>query len=155
MTTTTEPRRVKARTETRPSLSAWLDAMIAICLSVLGATGALLAMQNRPYLGTAAADLASVPARVNLSPNVPALGLFIVSIGFAAIGLAWFVVKTIHWRFFPPVDARRVWRQSIFAALFVMGSAWLQVNRALSLPLAVVMLGALVLVEVFLNIRGS
>ena len=141
----------------RSTIKPWLELLAALILIALGMGGVLLAMQSRPYLGLPATDLtpAQVLLRVGVSPNVPAIGLVMLSIGLGTIGLAWFGVKLIHWRFFAPIDARRVWRESIFIALFVMSSAWLQMNRALSLPLAAAILIALALVEVFLNIRGS
>ena len=92
----------------------WLEALIALGLLVLGAIGASLAMQARPYLGEAATDLAQVPVRVITSPNTPALALFAVVLGLGVTGAAWFIVRLVHWRFFAPVAGRRVWRQALF-----------------------------------------
>ncbi len=150
---TGEPRLVKSTTGIRFNLRAWLDVLIALALIALGTVGTLLVLQSRPYLGTPATDLADVPQRVVTSPNVAAIGLLLLAIALGTTGLAWFIVKLIHWRFFTPVKALRVWRQSIFVAAFIMSCAWLGINRALSWPLAFAILIALVLVETFLNIR--
>jgi hypothetical protein len=149
---TTESRRTK--TLSRLPLGVWLDGLIAACLIALGVVGLTLATQYRPYNGEPATDLAQVPFRVATEPNVPVLGLFMLALGLGVIGVAWFIVRLVHWRFFAPVKARRVWRQSIFIGLFVVGCAWLKINQAFSIPLAGALALALVLIEVYLNVRA-
>ncbi len=68
-------------------------------------------------------------------------------------GAAWFILRGLHQLFFRPVRARRVWREAILIAVFVLSLAWLQLNQAFSLLLAAVIAVALILLEVFLNIR--
>ena len=53
-------------------------------------------------------------------------------------GAAWLILRGFHQLFFRPVRARRVWREAIFIAVFVFSLAWLQLNQAFSLLLAVV-----------------
>lgn len=137
------------------TLNVWFEALIALMLIALGLGGLLLAMQSRPYLGDAATDLAAVPVRVITSPNVAALSLFIAALGLGTIGAAWLIVRLVHWRFFAPVIGRRVWRQAILIGVLVMVVAWLKVNEVLTLPLAVVVALALILIEVFLNVRAA
>ncbi len=139
----------------RIAWTVWLEALIAICLIILGAAGALLAMQSRPYLGEPANDLAQAPLRVITSPNVPALAAFIVALGVGVMGAGWFIARLIHWRFFAPVDARRVWRQALFLGLLAMVLVWLKINQALTLPLAAVIIIAFALAEVYLSLRST
>ena len=150
---TGEPRLVKSTTRIRFNLRAWLDVLIALALIALGLLGTLLALQSRPYLGTPATDLADVPQRVVTAPNLAAIGLLLLAIGLGVTGAVWFIARLIHWRFFSPVKVLHVWRQSIFVAAFVVSCAWLEINRALSWPLALALLIALALIEAFLDIR--
>jgi hypothetical protein len=153
-----EPRRISARTNTEVQpgeFNPWLQVLIAVVLIAAGLGGALLALQSHPYTGAPATDYTQVPLRVGASPDVGVLALFMFSLGLGTIGAAWFIARLIHWRFFAPIDSQRVWRQAVFAGVFVVSGAWLQLNRALSVPLAIVILGVLVLIEVFLNIRGA
>jgi preprotein translocase subunit Sss1 len=150
---TGEPRLIKATTNSRFNIRSWLDVLIALMLIALGIVGMLLALQTRPYLGTPATDLADVPIRIMAAPNVGTISLLLLAIGLGVTGAVWFITRLIHWRFFAPVKALRVWRQAIFAAAFVVSCAWLEINRALSWPLAFAILIALALVEAFLNIR--
>ena len=112
-----------------------------------------VALQQRPYLGNPASALAQVPLRVLAEPNVPIIALFMASLAAVVTGAAWFILRLIHQIFFRPVVARRVWREAIFAAMFVISLAWLQLNEAFSLLFAAALLVALILLEVFLNIR--
>jgi hypothetical protein len=139
----------------RLTWNVWLEALIALCLIGLGAVGMLLAMQSRPYLGEAASDLAQVPVRVITSPNVPALAAFVVALGIGVTGAAWFIVRLIHWRFFAPVAARRVWRQALFSGILTGILAWLKVNQSLAWPLAVIIIIAFALAELYLSLRGT
>ena len=130
-----------------------LEVLIALALLGLGLYGLSLVVQQRPYLGAPATTLAQVPLRVLAAPNVPVIALFMASLASAVMGAVWFVLRVIHQIFFRPVVARRVWREAIFAALFVISLAWLQLNEAFSLLFAAALLVGLILLEVFLNIR--
>ena len=150
---TTESRRTKILS--RLPLGVWLDMLIAVCLTVIGIGGLLWVVRHsHPYSGEAVVGYDPVPFLAATEPNVPALGLFMLALGLGVTGAAWFIVRLIHWRFFAPVKARRVWRQSIFIGLFVVGSAWLKINQAFSIPLAGALALALVLIEVYLNVRA-
>lgn len=150
-----EPRRVTPRSEMRSSGNVSFEFISAIGLIVLALIGAALAMQSHPYLGEAAADQTQVLARMAAAPNMGSIMLLLISIGLGVTGLIWCLLRLIHRRFFAPVAAARVWRQAIFFALFTVSNAWLQLNRAFTLSVAAIMLGVLILVEIFLNIRGA
>ena len=139
----------------RLTWNVWLEALIALCLIVLGAAGALLAMQSRPYLGEAASNLTQVPVRVIMLPNVPALAAFVVALGIGVTGAAWFIVRLIHWRFSAPVAARRVWRQALFLGVLTLVLAWLKINQSLAWPLAVIIIIAFALAEIYLSLRST
>jgi len=63
------------------------------------------------------------------------------------------ILRGIHQLFFKPVRAVRAWREAILIAVFALSLAWLQLNQAFSLLLAAVIAVALILLEIFLNIR--
>ena len=130
-----------------------LEVLVALALLGLGVYGLSVAVQQRPYLGDPASALAQVPLRVLAEPNVSAIALFMASLAAVVTGAAWFVLRLIHQIFFRPVVVRRVWREAIFAAVFVISLAWLQLNEAFSLLFAAALLVALILLEIFLNIR--
>jgi hypothetical protein len=146
---------VKRPIAARQALNVWLEAFIALSLIVLSAAGALLAMQSRPYLGEAANDLAQVPVRVITAPNVPALAAFVVALGSGVTGAAWFIVRLIHWRFFAPVAARRVWRQALLLGVLTLVLAWLKVNQSLAWPVAAIIIIAFTLAEIYLSLRST
>jgi hypothetical protein len=148
---------LKRTIATRITWTVWLEALIAMCLIVLGVAGALLAMQARPYLGEPATvlDPQVVQLLVITSPNSPALAAFIVAVGVGVMGLGWFLARLIHWRFFAPVAGHRVWRQAFFLGLSAMVLAWLKINQALTLPLAVVVILAFALAELYLSLRST
>ncbi len=132
-----------------------LEILIAVALLGLGFYGLSVARQQRPYLGDPLprGSEALVPYRVLAAPNIQALGLFLGS-GFVMVtGAAWFILRVLHQLFFRPVRAGRVWREAILIAMFVLSLAWLQLNQAFSLLLAAVIAVALILLELFLNIR--
>lgn len=87
------------------------------------------------------------------SPNVGVVALLLLALTTATWGSAWFVVRLLHWRFRPEFEPLKVWRQSLWVALFVGIGAWLQLSRALSIAMAALVAGALVLLEVYLNVR--
>jgi len=130
-----------------------LEGLLALALLGLGLYGLSVVVQQRPYLGAPASALAQVPLRVLAEPNVPVIALFMASLAAVVTGVIWFVLRLIHQIFFRPVVARRVWREAIFAAIFVISLAWLQLNEAFSLLFATALLVGLILLEVFLNIR--
>ena len=130
-----------------------LEVLVALALLGLGLYGLSVAVQQRPYLGSPASALAQVPLRVLAEPNIPVIALFMASLTAVVTGAAWFVLRLVHQILFRPVVARRVWREAIFAAVFVISLAWLQLNEAFSLLFAAALLVALILLEVFLNIR--
>jgi hypothetical protein len=152
---TIEPRRVTPRSAARSTGNVGLELIVALALIAFGVIGAVNALQTRPDLGDAATDPSQVMARIASAPNVGSIAMLLLSIGAVIIGAAWLLLRLIHRRFFAPVAALRVWRQALFAALFIVSSAWLQLNRSLTLPLAAIMLTVLILVEVFLNVRGA
>jgi hypothetical protein len=137
----------------RKFLRVLLEGLVALALLGLGLYGLSVVVQQRPYLGAPASTLAQVPLRVLAAPNVPVIALFMASLAAMLIGAVWFVLRLIHQIFFRPVVARRVWREAIFAAIFVISLAWLQLNEAFSLLFAAALLVGLILLEVFLNIR--
>ncbi len=87
------------------------------------------------------------------SPNVGGVVLLLPALLAATLGGAWFVVRLLHWRFRPTSQPLRVWRQSLWVALFVTIGAWLQLNRSLTLALAVLVASGLAALEAFLNVR--
>ena len=78
-----------------------------------------------------------------------------MALGIGVMGAGWFIARLIHWRFFAPVAARRVWRQALFLGLLAMVLAWLKINQALTLPLAAVIIIAFALAEVYLSLRST
>jgi hypothetical protein len=131
------------------------EVVIAVALLGLGGYGLSLALQQRPYLGNPLplGSEALVPYRVLAAPNIQALGLFLGSAFVIVAGAAWLILRGLHQLFFKPVRAGRVWREAILIAVFVLSLAWLQLNQAFSLLLAAVIAVALILLEIFLNIR--
>lgn len=133
----------------------YIESAVALVALAVGLAGVLTARQLRPYVGEPLTDLALVPAQVAVSPNVPVLGLFALSIGLAAIGAAWFIVRVVHWRFWSPVRRGRVWRQALLIGILAAALVWLRLNQALTLPLAGVLIVALSLIELYFNIRNT
>ncbi len=130
-----------------------LQTIMALALLGAGAYGLSVVLQQRPYLGQAATTLLQVPLRVLAEPNLPALALFMLTTASLVTGAAWFILRLIHQIFFKPVRSSRVWREALFMAVYVVSLAWLQLNQAFSLVLAAVIAVALILLEIFLNIR--
>jgi len=132
-----------------------LEVLMAVALLGLGLYGLSIAQQQRPYLGDPLprGSEALVPYRVLAAPNIQAIGLFLGSVFVIVTSAAWLILRGIHQLFFKPVRAGRVWREAILIAVFVLSLAWLQLNQAFSLLLAAVVAVALILLEIFLNIR--
>jgi hypothetical protein len=126
-----------------------------VALLAVGLYGLSLAQQQRPYLGDALprGSEALVPYRVLAAPNIQAIGLYLGAVFAIVTGAAWLILRGIQQLFFKPVRAGRVWREAILIALYVLSLAWLQLNQAFSVLLAVVIAAALILLEIFLNIR--
>lgn len=96
-----------------------------------------------------------------ISTTLPRIGgelwLFFILLLVAITGTAVPIVRYLNVRF-TPMDVEVppggvIVRQSIWIGLFVVTCAWLQIPRALSLPLALFILLVLVVVEVFLRSR--
>ncbi len=132
-----------------------LEVIIAVGLVSLGLYGLSTAQQQRPYLGDPLprGSEALVPYRVLAAPNIQAIGLYLGSAFLLVAGAAWLILRGVHQLFFKPVRASRVWREAILLAVFMLSLAWLQLNQAFSLLLAAIVAVALILLEVFLNIR--
>ena len=132
-----------------------LEVLIAVALLGLGVYGLSIAQQQHPYLGDPLprGSEVLVPYRVLAAPNIQAIGLFLGSAFVLATGAAWFILRGVHQLLFRPVRALSVWREAILIALFVLSLAWLQLNQAFSLLLAAAIAVALILLEIFLNIR--
>ena len=132
-----------------------LEILVAVALLGLGLYGLSIARQQHPYLGDPLprGSDALVPYRVLAAPNIQALGLFLGSVFLIVTGASWFILRGLHQLLFRPVRAGRVWREAILIAVFVLSLAWLQLNEAFSLLLAAVIAVALILLELFLNIR--
>ena len=132
-----------------------LEVLIALALLGLGVYGLSVAQQQHPYLGDPLprGSEVLVPYRVLAAPNLKAIGLFLGSVFVIVTGAAWFILRGLQQLFFKPVRAGRVWREAILIAVFVLSLAWLQLNQAFSLLLAAAIGVALILLEIFLNIR--
>lgn len=96
-----------------------------------------------------------------MSTTLPRIGgelwLFFILLLVAITGTAVPIVRYLNVRF-TPIDVEVpqggvIVRQSIWIGLFVVTCAWLQIPRALSLPLALFIILVLVVVEVFLRSR--
>ena len=132
-----------------------LEVVIAVILLGVGLSGFSIAQQQHPYLGEPLprGSEALTSFRVLAAPNIQAIGLFLGSVFLIVTGAAWLILRGLHQLFFKPVRAVRVWREAILIAVYVLSLAWLQLNQAFSLLLAVTIAVALILLEVFLNIR--
>ncbi|HLF25605.1 MAG TPA: hypothetical protein VJG32_04665 [Anaerolineae bacterium] len=150
--TTRTPTRTIRRTAAPRRLD-WIAALILLCIGA----GAFYNVVNTipPIAGSIAGELseAAYAQRFFASPNVGAVALLLLSVLITTLGGAWFIVRLIYWRFRPMFEPLKVWRQALWAALFVTIGAWLQLNRALTLIMAALVASALVLLEVYLNVR--
>jgi hypothetical protein len=93
----------------------------------------------------------------NSLPTVPNRWLFFLLLQIALSGTALPFVRYLHQRFarkeVPPVGYIVMVRQSIWVGLFGVVCLWLRIPRLLSIPLAVIVLAALVMVEFLLRLR--
>ncbi len=85
------------------------------------------------------------------------LWLFFLLLQIAVTGTVVPVVRYLNVRFTPvraePPTSGVIVRQSIWVGLFVVTCAWLQIPRALSLPLVAFLIVVFVVVEIFLRTR--
>ena len=132
-----------------------LEIVMAVALLGLGWYGLSMAQQQRPYLGEPLprGSEALVPYRVLAAPNIPAIGLFLGSVFVIVTGRGLVDLARPSSVVLQAGARRRVWREAILIAMFVLSLAWLQLNQAFSLLLAAVIAVALILLEIFLNIR--
>ena len=132
------------------------DGIVALVLLVGGAVGLYqVVTTTSPIAGEVAGDLGG-PAYAKAffdSPNVGNVALLLFALFVTALGGVWFVVRLLHWRFRPAHEPVKVWRQSLWAALFVVVGAWLQSSRALTFALGAIIAAGFVLLEVYLNVR--
>jgi len=142
---------------TLPRVSArrfdWLTALI---LLGVGVGGLYLVITTMSPIAAPLPDdsrLAALTRAFFDAPNVGSLVLLLSALGIAVWGGAWFIVRLLHWRFRPAFEPAKVWRQSLWVALYTVVSAWLQLNRSLTVALGMLLAGAFVLAEVFLNVR--
>ena len=125
------------------------DWIAALVLLVGGAVGLYQIIKTTsPIAGEVMGDL-STPAYAKTffdSPDVGNVALLLFALFVATLGGAWFVVRLLHWRFRPAFEPLKVWRQSLWVALFVAIGAWLQLNRSLTPAMGALVGGALILV---------
>ena len=132
------------------------DWLVALVLLAAGAAGAYQAVTTiSPIEGPVDPRLsdAALAQMFFASPNVGGVALLLLALLVATLGGAWFVVRLLHWRFRPAFEPVKVWRQSLWVALFVAIGAWLQLNRSLTLVMGALVGGALILIEAYLNVR--
>ena len=131
----------------------WIVALVLLGVGVIGCYQVITT--TFPTAGEVAGDLGG-PAYADAffdSPSVSNVALLLFALFVATLGGAWFVVRLLHWRFRPAYEPAKVWRQSLWTALFVVIGAWLQSFRALTFALGIFIAAAFVLLEVYLNVR--
>jgi hypothetical protein len=93
----------------------------------------------------------------NSLPTVPNRWLFFLLFQVALSGTALPFVRYLHQRFdkpgSTPVTYDVLVRQSLWVGLLGVACLWLRIPRLLSLPLALVLIAALVMVEFLLRLR--
>ena len=93
----------------------------------------------------------------NTIATVPNRWLFFLLAQVALSGTALPFVRYLHQRFdkpgLPPLNYMVLVRQSILVGLYGVICLWLRIPRLLSVPLALILLLALVMVEFFLRLR--
>jgi hypothetical protein len=85
-----------------------------------------------------------------IHPTPAARLAFLVLWSMAWLGTTWPVLLAINQRWSRLATARRVWRQSGWAALYSLLIAWLQMNRALAPALGFISAAILILIEVLI-----
>lgn len=90
-------------------------------------------------------------------PRVGQRWLFFVLLQIAVTGTVLPFVRYLNVRFTPVTDnlppGGVIVRQAIWAGLFVVMCAWLQVPRILNLPIAILLAALLMIIEAFLRSR--
>ncbi|MEM9954117.1 MAG: hypothetical protein AAF846_21080 [Chloroflexota bacterium] len=85
------------------------------------------------------------------------LWLFFLLLQIAVTGTVIPIVRSINVRFTPVMKdvppSGVIVRQSVWVGLFVVTCAWLQIPRALSIPLAIFIALVFIVVEIFLRTR--
>ncbi|MEO1290420.1 MAG: hypothetical protein AAFV93_21960 [Chloroflexota bacterium] len=85
------------------------------------------------------------------------LWLFFLLLQIAVTGTVIPIVRSINVRFTPVMKdvppSGVIVRQSVWIGLFVVTCAWLQIPRALSIPLAIFIALVFIVVEIFLRTR--
>ena len=105
-----------------------------------------------PILGVPE-NAANFLERFFASPNTNGIAMLLFALGLMTLGASWLAARVLRWRFRLDFEPLKTWRQSLWVAIFVTIGAWLQLNRSLTLALAVLIAAALVSLEVYLNVR--
>ncbi len=129
---TKNPKPKAAQKKTTVSLVTWL----ALALTVAG-----VGWSGLYYLAT------------TIHPNPWAQAVFLALWGLALVGTCWPVLLAINQRWSQYATPLRVWRQSIWIGALGTLVAWLQMNRVLTLALAVTVAGLLGVIELLLILR--
>jgi hypothetical protein len=132
------------------------DWPVALLSLVAGVVALIEVVTTRsPIAGSLAGGLsdAEYAQAFFVSPDVGSVALLLLALAATTLGGAWLVVRLLHWRFRPTFEPLKVWRQAVWAALFVAIGTWLQLFRALTIPLGALIAGAFVLIEVYLSVR--
>lgn len=94
---------------------------------------------------------------VDTLPTVPNRWLFFLLLQIALSGTALPFVHLLHQRFdrpgAPPMPYIILVRQAIWVGLFGVVCLWLRIPRLLSVPMALIVLGSLIMVEFLLRLR--
>jgi len=132
----------------------WVLALVLLLIGVLGLSDIVNTTfpLSGPLIGNPD-DGTNIARQFLAAPNTNAVTLVLLTLCITVLGAAWFIVRLLHWRFRPAFEPLKVWRQSFWVAAFVTLSAWLQLNRSLTIPLALLMLATLTALEVYLNVR--
>lgn len=100
-----------------------------------------------------ALDQAEAPALLEAAYPEVIVG-FLAAVSLTAIGLALPFIYYLNKRFWPQrMGAMLVLRQSIWAGMWAAACFWLQINRALSIPVALLVLVVFILFELLLQVR--
>jgi len=94
---------------------------------------------------------------INTFPTIPNRWLFFAFLQLALTGAALPFVRYLHQRFAARADTANnmvvIVRQSVWVGLFGAICLWLRIPRLLSIPLALIILAALVIIEFLFRLR--